>query len=199
MSDYIFHPTARPDNPAIDDCITWLFETPAPLQLMGTRQLWEVPGDFDMWLLSCDLSTLQERRNIIEVALGVQFDGEDKHWGAMRHHLSERLNKIDWAISRRDNRPGYVYLVQVLVLVDDLPKRVYKIGRTNNPQDRVHTFSVRLPYPIEYTACQWFPDMYFAEVHFHHLLANRRIRGEWFDLTEYDVYQFKGLFKELPA
>jgi len=86
----------------------------------------------------------------------------------------------------RVKRPGYVYLIQS-------PTNAYKIGRTINPADRIHTFSVKLPFEVEYLAVIPTDDMHQLETNLHARFADQRIDGEWFDLSDEDVAYIKSL------
>jgi hypothetical protein len=84
--------------------------------------------------------------------------------------------------SRTRKTDGYVYLVRALHK-DDL----YKIGRTGNPDDRMRTFSVKLPFAVEYSCLIKTDDMYALESELHTRFARNRVDGEWFTLTDDDV------------
>lgn len=81
---------------------------------------------------------------------------------------------------------GYVYLLQS-------PTKAYKIGRTRNPDNRLETFSVKLPFEVEYTCVIRCDDMYSLEKELHGRFADKRINGEWFNLSPEDVDHIKGL------
>ncbi len=72
---------------------------------------------------------------------------------------------------------GHVYFIKA-------SNGAVKIGRTSNLEDRMKTFEVKLPFPISL-------EPYFATRHakavekmFHDLFADKRLAGEWFDLSE---------------
>lgn len=83
-------------------------------------------------------------------------------------------------------RPGFVYLIRSA-------SGYYKIGRTKNPDDRIATFSVKLPFEVEYEHLIETTDMYQLEKDLHARFADRRVNGEWFDLTDDDVAYVKSL------
>lgn len=85
-------------------------------------------------------------------------------------------------------RNGYVYLIQS-------PTGAYKIGKSNNPDDRVHTFEVKLPFEIEYICKIRTDDMHRLESDLHWKFSEKRINGEWFNLSPDDVEYIKGLAK----
>lgn len=81
---------------------------------------------------------------------------------------------------------GFVYLIQS-------PTGYYKIGRTKDPNDRIATFSVKLPFEVEYVCVIQTSDMYSLETILHNRYAKQRVNGEWFQLTPEDVEYIKGL------
>lgn len=87
---------------------------------------------------------------------------------------------------KKENTDGHVYLLQS-------PTGAYKIGRAKNPEHRLKTFGVQLPFEVEYIAVIPTPDMYALELELHALYAAKRINGEWFALDAADVETIKAL------
>lgn len=87
---------------------------------------------------------------------------------------------------KRRNTAGWVYLLHS---VDGL----YKIGRTIDPNNRLRTFSVKLPFDVKYDHLIKCNDMYALETRLHHKYADKRIKGEWFNLSPEDVEYIKTL------
>lgn len=83
-----------------------------------------------------------------------------------------------------EDRSGYVYLVQS-------PTTNYKIGRSRNPDDRLKTFEVKLPFEVEYAHLIKCSDMYRAESILHARFDRRRVNGEWFNLSDAEVFFIK--------
>lgn len=117
----------------------------------------------------------------------------------------ERLQKakliLETEIERREKRlarptkkkaekytvPGYVYLIQS-------PTTAYKIGRTINPDNRLATFHVKLPFEVEYVAIIPTDDMYGLERSLHERFSAKRVSNtEWFHLDAADVEYIKSL------
>lgn len=88
-------------------------------------------------------------------------------------------------IKKRD-RSGWVYLVQS-------PTGYYKIGRTSDPDNRVKTFKVKLPFEVEYICLIQTGDMYILESQLHIRFADKRVNGEWFNLESADVEYIRSL------
>lgn len=110
---------------------------------------------------------------------------------AARDELCRREEKAIRAERKkaRGNLPrnhGFVYLLQS-------PTSAYKIGRTADPDDRMATFSVKLPFEVEYEHLIETSNMYQLESELHARFADRRVNGEWFDLTNEDVAYIKSL------
>jgi hypothetical protein len=116
-------------------------------------------------------------------------------------YMQRYIEAIQWEIDRRakkiekeqrkqervqTNGTGYVYLIQS-------PTGAYKIGRTKDPNDRMATFSVKLPFEVEYVCVIQTPDMYSLETDLHNRYAKQRVNGEWFQLNPEDVQYIKGL------
>lgn len=75
--------------------------------------------------------------------------------------------------------PGHVYVIR--------SPYGYKIGKTRTLRDRTRLFAVKLPFPIEVVMTGWFADHSLAERNFHRQFADKRLEGEWFDLTDSDL------------
>lgn len=113
---------------------------------------------------------------------------------AEREKLEQQQTEIEKRLKQlqevekvaRERRPrstaGYVYLIQS-------PTTYWKIGRTSNPNDRMKTFNVKLPYEVSYKHLIKTSDMYTLESNLHIKYASRRVEGEWFALTEDDVIE----------
>lgn len=92
------------------------------------------------------------------------------------------------AETQNGNVKGYVYLLRS-------PSGYWKIGRTVNPADRLRTFSVKLPFEVNYEhliPCRLMTHIK-AEKEIHGMFAQKRTKGEWFDLSEEDVASIKSI------
>lgn len=85
--------------------------------------------------------------------------------------------------------PGYIYLLQ------KEGSSLYKIGKSTNPDVRLHRFEVILPFPI--TPLHVIPavDYSAAETLLHKRYAKYRKSGEWFDLPPECVLEIKAIQK----
>lgn len=87
------------------------------------------------------------------------------------------------SVQQHANDPCHVYLMV------DTTNGFHKIGISNNPKYREHTLQSEKP-TIELLQSKQFPNRALAEAiesALHKTYAEKRIRGEWFDLSEQDV------------
>jgi hypothetical protein len=83
-----------------------------------------------------------------------------------------------------NDKSGYVYLLQSST-------GYYKIGRTSDPENRIKTFAVKMPFEIEYLHLIPTKSMAETERQLHHHFADKRVGGEWFALNNVDVATIK--------
>lgn len=96
---------------------------------------------------------------------------------------AEALKKLPLPkpVKHRD-RQGFVYLIQS-------PTGMWKIGRAADPQDRLKTFNVKLPFETEFTHLIQTRDMYKLEAQLHKRYRHARGNGEWFSLSDLEVVE----------
>lgn len=85
----------------------------------------------------------------------------------------------------------YVYLMI------DTTNNFHKIGISNNPRYREHTLQSDKP-TIELICAKEYPSRTIAEAiesALHNAYANKRIRGEWFNLEDNDIIEIKQTLK----
>lgn len=92
-------------------------------------------------------------------------------------------------VSTADVRPsasptgGYVYVIR--------SPYGFKIGKTVNIRQRTKLFEVKLPFKNSLEHYAWFEDYTHAERSFHVRFHEKRLEGEWFDLTQTDLNAIK--------
>ncbi|HEX2907432.1 MAG TPA: GIY-YIG nuclease family protein [Phototrophicaceae bacterium] len=77
-----------------------------------------------------------------------------------REELKRQQEAEKQAKRQQRSTVGYVYVVKG-------ERGAYKIGRTSKPEDRIKTFSVKLPFPVEFEVLIQTPDMYSLESELH--------------------------------
>jgi hypothetical protein len=82
------------------------------------------------------------------------------------------------------NHFTYIYLIR------DIDSGLTKIGRSDSPQKRLQTLTRQptlLPKPHNFQLLCESRMHYSLEDELHQIFSERRVRGEWFDLTEQDI------------
>lgn len=82
--------------------------------------------------------------------------------------------------------PGYIYLLRGV-------HGHFKIGYSKEPHQRIERFEVMLPFPIQVMHLIPTNHMRRAEKCLHERFAEKRRSGEWFELSDEDVYTIKSL------
>lgn len=83
----------------------------------------------------------------------------------------------------KQHKEGYVYLMA--------GNGYCKIGKSKDVQARHRQLGIKMPFPIQvehYIQCA---DMHSVEEYWHHLFREKRLEGEWFNLTEDDISLFR--------
>ena len=79
-------------------------------------------------------------------------------------------------------RSGFIYVIYM-----DTPERYCKIGMTADFGGRLKTHQCSSPFEL-FVACGYFvPNMRTEEAALHAAFADKRVRGEWFQLNEEDL------------
>jgi hypothetical protein len=123
--------------------------------------------------------SLQSKLKALEVVEQVAKEREDREQKRAEQVAKERAEKE----ARRSQKTtdGYVYLVK------EVNGTHHKIGRTAQPDNRLKTFNVKLPYQVKYHHLIRTSDMYRLERELHTHFADKRVDGEWFTLTDDDI------------
>ena len=80
-------------------------------------------------------------------------------------------------------RDGFVYLIKW--------EQRYKIGRSDDPNRALREIRAQLPTPAAIIHTIQTDDPVGIEAYWHQRFADRRLRGEWFDLSAADVKAFQ--------
>lgn len=80
--------------------------------------------------------------------------------------------------------PGFIYFLRA-------DNGLYKIGKTKVLDRRIKQLGIKLPYKLELIHAVGTDEMHYIEKDYHRRYAQKRIRGEWFALTDEDIVQIK--------
>jgi hypothetical protein len=130
------------------------------------------------------LLTKEELKELTE-GLNIFFD----HWGddAIREHndeASEKNKQPEYhyeVTAKAPPRKGWIYVVEGL-------DSQYKIGlTTRQPSQRLAEFTPKLPFPTNLLLTIPTDDVLGHEKAIHDRFADKRLNGEWFELSEHDI------------
>lgn len=87
------------------------------------------------------------------------------------------------------SRSGFVY---VLFIEDSSGIRFYKVGMASSLSERIKTHQCSSPFLVQ-IACSYFTEnMRREERSIHEQIKDKKIRGEWFDLSHEDLIAISG-------
>jgi hypothetical protein len=84
--------------------------------------------------------------------------------------------------------PGHIYVLE--------SPYGYKIGKTINLSERTRLFAVKLPFPNSLVHHFRADDYTAAERGLHLKYADKRLEGEWFDLTAADLADLRQMYPQ---
>lgn len=184
-------PSANFDDPTFIEALKYAARVAPVIDILHrlqsyarTEHYWRNESDQTLqW--ACDDEDLLRNQAIIAVP--------DKLLAVSEHARAERKRREERTVAKRQEEyskqqaaAGYVYLI-----VSDTG--YYKIGRTNNPKNRIATFTVKLPFHVEYEHLIACPDMRSLERNLHQRFKHKRVGGEWFALDADDIAFIKSL------
>lgn len=153
-------------------------------QNLGSQERWEYAEDSELqWAI--DAENLLRNQDFIAVPDKVLAFCDEARAEKERRDAREELKRRREQ-RRRERSGGYVYLIAS-------ETGHYKIGRTRNPEDRMATFGVKLPFQVEYQHLIQCDDMRALEKTLHEKFDHKRVNGEWFALAPDDVAWIKSL------
>lgn len=83
----------------------------------------------------------------------------------------------------KKNKFSHVYIIQGT----HNENTSYKIGKANVLKERLKRFDVKIPFDIELVAAFYVKDALAFESELHSIYKDKRIAGEWFDLSSLDI------------
>lgn len=88
---------------------------------------------------------------------------------------------LEWASATVHPNRGWVYIIR------EASEGYYKIGKTKDPDDRLATFEVKLPFMVNFTHLIHTTDRHLLESVIHAAFKDKRVSGEWFNLETWEV------------
>lgn len=117
-----------------------------------------------------------------DVALHKKNNPQQAHQSANQHLVESNEDKDP--LPERTKNQGFVYLV------DAVGTTWYKIGQSISPSKRLHSISCKAPYDCRFIHVFEVEDMTGTEQFWHKHFDDKRVNGEWFELTQEDVNLF---------
>jgi hypothetical protein len=114
---------------------------------------------------------------------GKTFKNRKLAFTIFTRHFPEQLGKLQVGQSKV---LGYVYFIQ-----EKLFNHV-KIGRTRNLERRFRLFITNLPFDIELVQFIKTYNYEKIELKLHEFYNAKRVKGEWFKLTDHDIESIRG-------
>lgn len=134
------------------------------------------------------LKSYPNEKPFAKVMHGFAVEALQKVDDAAKHRHKVKQERKARKSKSKKKTAGYVYLVY------SPSTPAYKIGHTVDPNNRAKTFSVQLPYEdIKFIALIETDDRYALETELHERYADKRVGGEWFELTDEDVKYIQSL------
>ena len=136
-----------------------------------------------------EISRRDMKGYIIKALRGELTADDDDLFGAPEDYRNEQpsaeMPRV-FKVVNGTTRPGYVYVLRSTT-------GAYKIGYATNPADRLKTFTVKLPFEVEYELLIKTDDMRALEAELHERYTDKHINGEWFALTADDLAELRTL------
>lgn len=116
------------------------------------------------------------------------FDCKEAAIQAERDRVAAENKQIREFERRAKNpRAGIVYTIQ------GINTTWYKIGKTNNFNNRFNRFEVKIPIDMKPIHLIYTNNMTRLENELHQRFKKKRMRGEWFDLSQEDIEYIKSI------
>lgn len=85
----------------------------------------------------------------------------------------------------------FVYIIRII------NTKYYKIGISNNVESRLKELNTATPFEMKIIFKKYFKDFHLIENYVQNTFINKHVRGEWFELSIYDVNSIKTFLENL--
>lgn len=150
------------------------------IALQARQHYTDVWGSARKLALDGDIAACEQLRAQSDLVIGEWIDKLNTALRAGRVVKPRKIQK-----EPLPPRTGFIYLIQ------SANSHLYKIGKTTDISNRMQMFAVKLPFHIDLIHTITSDDYNAAERKLHEKYADKRVKGEWFELTEKDVAQIK--------
>jgi hypothetical protein len=154
-------------------------------------------GDEQLYALTDNMGCVLTLYELLEILTAVKpfydtvSDRELERLNDLRRkRLRDESNRRPSPKRTSKSYPGYVYLLQ--------SGPYYKIGVSRNVDKRITQLATLPPFDLELVCVLEAADMYTLEHDLHHRFSEKRLHGEWFELTQSDVAYIEGLRGDEP-
>jgi hypothetical protein len=123
------------------------------------------------------------------IGVGLMFQFRLKRLASFYEFVEEQTSALYGDMRQRGKlnfKQGTVYIIQDIDVTG-----YYKIGKTQQPVDRIGHFDTMLPFDVQVVHLITSKDCNALETVLHRHFASKRVRGEWFALTDADVQWIK--------
>lgn len=149
-----------------------------------TKESVEVLTDNHRFLL--DIEEMIKLREILDYCLENISEEEIKRINEEKYNrmFNMRENKVINENIKK-TKDGYVYIIK------KNDENIVKIGMSKNYSERTKQISTKLPFEVETVKVFKTKDMYSLERKLHDIYKEKRLNGEWFELSNEDLEYIK--------
>ncbi|RRD43550.1 GIY-YIG nuclease family protein [Comamonadaceae bacterium OH3737_COT-264] len=104
--------------------------------------------------------------------------------GKVVERVAPEINSVD-----EFEKSGFVY---VIFIEDSAGEQFFKIGMSVSFTLRFSSHQCASPFPLRVASAYFVPDMRAEERALHARFGDRRVRGEWFRLSQSDLEEIAG-------
>lgn len=149
-----------------------------------TPEQWDiVRADYEVRNLSN--YELAEKHGVTETA--IRKKAKQYGWVKGVYTSDEKLDLI-LVSDTSTNDDGFVYLI---TFKDSAYKRYVKIGVANNVEVRLKTLQTSTPFKLSIMGAFYCRNKNKVEAALHDVFKDKRMCGEWFDLSDSDIFLIK--------